>query len=437
MRIVLSLTAALLLWPLALGAGTTAELKVTPDGLSLVEAVRTVTEGGTVRVTPGEYHVNLNIDRPLTLVGEPGAVLDGGGAGSIVRVTAPDVTIRGFTIRNSGFDLTRQDAGISLERGAHRARVEDNRLENVAFGIWAWHLEDLRITNNEIAGNVEVRSQDRGDGIRLFAIERGLIENNRIRDARDAIYVETSRALTIRGNRFDDLRYGVHYMYAHDGRIIGNTSRNTRSGYALMSSRNLEVVGNRSEDDRGYGILLNFVTYSTITGNTVRGVRGASAGGAEADGHGVVIGGEGKALFVYNSLYNEIRGNRIEASEIGIHLTAGAEQNRIFGNAFINNRIHVKYVANLEQDWAVEGIGNFWSNYLGWDIDGDGIGDVAFEPNDGIDRLLWKYPMARMLLNSPAVATLRWVQHQFPVLRPPGVRDSAPLMRPPVMEPAS
>lgn len=409
------------------------EVRVSPEGSGLAEALMTVAEGGVIRVAPGEYRGNVVIDRPLTLIGEPGAVLDGRDEGSVLKILAPDVTVRGFTIRNSGYNLTLHDSGIHIERGAHRANIESNRLENVAFGIWAWHMEDLTVSGNEITGNPEVRSQDRGDAIRLYAITGGLIKDNRIRGARDAVYVEICTDLTIRGNHFEELRYGVHYMYAHNGRVIGNSSRRTRSGYALMSSRNLEVTGNRSEDDLNYGILLNTVTGSTITGNTVRGVYGWS-GGTGSDAHGVVLGGEGKALFVYNSQHNEISGNVLADSEIGIHLTAGSEDNRIRENAFLRNQTQVKYVATRHQEWSRDGRGNHWSDYLGWDLDGDGIGDLPHEPNDGVDRLLWKYPLAKFLMNSPAITTLRWVQREFPILRPSGVRDSAPLMTPPGTE---
>ncbi|MGB0899959.1 MAG: copper-binding protein, partial [Psychrobium sp.] len=76
-----------------------------------------------------------------------------------------------------------------------------------------------------------------------------------------------------------------------------------------------------------------------------------------------------------------------------------------------------------------EGRGNYWSNYLGWDMNGDDIGDAVFEPNDGIDKLTWQYPEMKMIMDSPVVLILRWVQREFPVLKPPGVKDSHPLMR--------
>jgi nitrous oxidase accessory protein len=61
----------------------------------------------------------------------------------------------------------------------------------------------------------------------------------------------------------------------------------------------------------------------------------------------------------------------------------------------------------------------------------DGIGDTIFEPNDGIDKLVWQYPEMKMIMDSPAILILRWVQRQFPVLKPPGVKDSFPLMSAP------
>ncbi|WP_241356913.1 NosD domain-containing protein, partial [Escherichia coli] len=107
----------------------------------------------------------------------------------------------------------------------------------------------------------------------------------------------------IEANRFEDLRYGVHYMFTHNSRVTDNLTRRTRTGYALMQSRKLTVTGNRSIDDENYGILMNYITYSTLAGNRVEGVRSGSTGDA------MISGAEGKALFIYNSLFNRIEGN--------------------------------------------------------------------------------------------------------------------------------
>jgi nitrous oxidase accessory protein len=193
------------------------------------------------------------------------------------------------------------------------------------------------------------------------------------------------------------------------------------------------VVNNQSENDQNYGILMNFITNSRIAGNRISGVQ-TGRNPLDSRSSKTIAGAEGKAIFMYNSVFNEIVDNRFTASDLGIHLTAGSEDNVISGNAFIGNKEQVKYVSNRKQDWSKNGRGNFWSDYLGWDMDNDGIGDTFYEPNDGVDKLLWKYPAAKVLINSPAIETLRWVQRQFPVFKSPGVYDSAPLMSAPQAE---
>ena len=410
------------------------EHRAEPDGVPLQQLIDQAAPGDTIRLGAGTYFGGVLIDRPLTLLGEDGAIIDAQGEGDVIRVEATDVTIRGLTLRHSGFNLTHMNAAVHGARGAHRLTVKDTFMDRTAFGLWSWHAEDVVFINNRIQGDTRYASQDRGDGIRLFNVTRGVFRDNVVWDARDGLYVDTSRELEISHNRFHDLRYGIHYMFAHHGRIIGNHTTGTRSGYALMMSRDLHVERNTSINDLNYGILLNFITYSTIINNRVQGVRGW-AGGEEVE-HGVVLGAEGKAVFIYNSLHNTIAHNTFADSEIGIHLTAGSERNELYGNAFIRNQYQVKYVASRQQEWSHQGQGNYWSDYLGWDLDGDGVGDQPYEPNDGIDKLLWKYPLAKMLMNSPAIQTLRWVQSQFPILRSPGVRDSHPLMRPPQKEAA-
>lgn len=385
---------------------------------------------GEIRTLPaGTYSGNFTIDQPLRLRCAPGAVIDGQGAGSTLHVRVAGVTIENCTLRNWGRDLTAMDAAIFVDKAARGTVLRGNDLQGAGFGIWLDATADVQILDNRIQGDPSVRSQDRGNGIHLYAVRNALVRGNQVRQTRDGVYIDTSNDSAIEDNLFEDLRYGVHYMFTHNSRVTGNTTRRTRTGYALMQSRKLTVVGNRSVEDQNYGILMNYITYSTLTGNRVDSVRSGDGGG-----DAMIAGAEGKALFIYNSLFNRIEDNRFENSALGIHLTAGSEDNRIGGNAFVNNRQQVKYVASRTQEWSADGRGNYWSDYLGWDRNADGIGDVAYEPNDKVDQLLWMYPQVQLLMTSPAIELLRWVQRAFPVTRPPGVRDSFPLMRAPDQE---
>lgn len=389
--------------------------------------------GDTLHFSPGRYRVNLYIKKRLKLEGAPGAILDGGDHGDVIRVSAADVVIQGLGIENSGHSLTDMNAGIFVERSASNILIQSNRLDKNAFGIWLDACSGAKVLDNQIHGEPQRRSQDRGNGIHLYATRHALIRGNEVWQTRDGIYIDTSNNNILQANTLHDLRYGIHYMYSHDNQVIANHTFNTRTGYALMQSKRLTVLDNTSDHDRNYGILMNFITDSTIARNRITAVQ---VGAAYVTGGGDIMGAEGKAIFIYNSQFNEIHDNLFGRSDIGIHLTAGSEDNQVHGNTFVGNQTQVKYVSNRPQEWSKQGRGNYWSDYLGWDLDTDGIGDKQYEPNDAVDKLLWKYPMARILMSSPAIQTLRWVQERFPVLKPQGVRDSAPLMLSPLAEKA-
>jgi nitrous oxidase accessory protein len=139
--------------------------------------------------------------------------------------------------------------------------------------------------------------------------------------------------------------------------------------------------------------------------------------------------GNARGFFVYDAEYNVLRGNLIAGNRVGMHLWAGSYNNQVDGNDFINNGEHVRYVATRDVTWGQHG-GNFWSNYLGWDRDGNGYGDVPYEVSDVVDRLVTRYPFVRLLDSSPVMQTLRMIARQFPVLRVATIIDPAPAMRP-------
>ena len=407
------------------------EFQLTPGTVNPEAVIARATDGDQIRFAPGRYFVHLIINKRLTLHGEPGAILNGNGSDDVIRVRATDVVIRGLRIENSGHNLTQMNAGIFVESSANNILIKNNVLSGNGFGIWLNKPKHPQILNNRIQGEAQRRSQDRGNGIHLSGTTHGVIKSNEVWETRDGIYIENSQHNTLENNLLHDLRYGIHYMYSYSNHVIGNRTYNTRTGYALMQSKYLTVLNNVSDQDRNYGMLINYITHSTIARNRVQSVQ---EGAGYVTGGSSVLGAEGKAIFIYNSQFNQIHDNQFKGSDIGIHLTAGSEDNLIYGNAFVGNKIQVKYVANRPQEWSHAGRGNFWSDYLGWDLNADGIGDKQYEPNDAVDKLLWKYPVARVLMSSPAVETLRWVQEQFPVLKPQGVRDSVPLMLPPYIK---
>ena len=135
-------------------------------------------------------------------------------------------------------------------------------------------------------------------------------------------------------------------------------------------------------------------------------------------------------MFIYNAHKNVLRGNLFQGCAVGVHFTAGSERNEITDNAFVGNRTQVKYVGSRWVDWSVDGRGNYWSDHAAFDLDGNGIADSAYRPNDVVDHILWTQPAAKALMGSPAIQLIRWSQSAFPALLPGGVIDRAPLMHP-------
>jgi nitrous oxidase accessory protein len=387
----------------------------------------------------------------MTVEGERGAVIIGPGQGSVVTVSAPGAVVRGLTIRGSGTNLEKMDAAVFVEKTATGALVEANRIEGNLYGIYLHGAEDSVARGNEIIGIREGRVNEAGNGISVWNAPGAKVLDNSVRFGRDGIYVITSKRNVFSGNRFQDVRFAIHYMYTNDSEITDNVSVNNAVGFAMMFSSRLKITGNVSDGDRDHGFLFNYANASQISGNSVIGriqsaERWNTAGGRAKDDkeHGlptpdaseVAQGsdarpGPTKCVFIYNANQNRFRDNWFEGCEIGIHFTAGSERNEMVGNAFIRNRNQVKYVSTRYLDWSKDGRGNYWSDNPAFDLNGDGLGDSAYRPNDLVDKVLWTAPQAKVLMNSPAVQVLRWAQAQFPALLPGGVVDSRPLMAPP------
>ncbi len=344
-------------------------------------------------------------------LGTTGALIQGDGEGSVITVTADDVLIEGIEITGSGTMLPEMDSAILVRRTAHRATLLNNHIQGNLFGVYLHGANDALVKGNTIIGRQDMRLSEAGNGVTIWNSPGAIILDNTIQHGRDGIFVKTSNDNIFAHNRFTGLRYAIHYMYTQFSQVIGNHSRGNHGAWAIMFSNHIEVKNNISDDDRDLGLLLNAANYSAITGNVVRN------------------GGE-RCVFVYNANGNELQDNWFERCPVGIHFTAGSSDNEMSGNAFVHNQTQVKYVGTRFVDFAHEGRGNYWSDNPAFDLDGDGIADRPYRPNDVMDEILWTLPAAKALTNSPAVAAIRWAQSHFPAIHPGGVIDSAPLMHP-------
>ena len=390
------------------------------DTESLKLQLETVKAGDTVLLLDGEYLGHFEIHQPITLTGEGSAIIDAQGRGRAITVFSPGVSLKNLTIQNWGGDLYELDAGVFIHEQAERVHIESSRLQGDGFGIYAENTKHIIVNNNIIAGNRALYKLDRGDGVYLKGVDVSVIHDNQISDVRDGVYLETSTNSQVFDNRFHSAQYGIHYMYTKHDEAYGNEVDSVDGGYAIMSSEFVNLHHNQVSNAIDFGVLLNISKHSIVNNNQVS-LAHNPQGAAE-------LGNEGKGIFIYGARDNEVTHNLFSTSDIGIYMAMGGEGNKVYGNQFVNNQIQVKYVGDALLEWSHQGKGNFWSGYMGWDSNHDGIADKPYRPNDSLDKLFWLYPEARFLMNSPVVALLRWVQSQFDIGEPTGIVDSFPLL---------
>jgi nitrous oxidase accessory protein len=176
-------------------------ITVTP-GEALQAVLDRAAEGNVVVLGAGVHKAPVRLDKRLTLEGEPGAVLEGSGKGSVVTMLAPEAVVRGLTIRGSGMDLERTDSGVFMEKSASRALVEGNRIESNLYGVYVHGAEDALVQKNTIIGIKEAgRINESGNGVSVWDAPGSKVIDNDVSFGRDGIFSVASRNNTFSRNR--------------------------------------------------------------------------------------------------------------------------------------------------------------------------------------------------------------------------------------------
>lgn len=385
---------------------------------ALGKRIAAASAGHTIEVEAGVYHEHLRIDKPIRLIARGLAILDGGGSGDIVEIAASDCTLKGFTIRNTGIDLDKENAAVRVL--APRATLEGNTLEDILFGIDLREAPDSVVRGNTIGGK-KLDIARRGDGLRLWRSDRTVVEGNVIHDGRDAI-LWYSTGVTVRNNRGHDCRYGLHLMFSDQVTISDNEFAGNSVGIYLMYSTGVELRQNRLIGNRGpsgYGIGLKETDQFSVRENLIVGNRA----GVYIDGSPFTAKKPG-----------EFTRNTLAYNDVGITFLPSARNNELTDNNFIDNidQVSVAGRGSLEANrfWKGER-GNFWSDYTGYDQNHDGVGDFVHESQTLFENLMDKEPALRLFLFSPAQQAIEFVGRAIPAVRPEAkFTDEVPLMRP-------
>jgi len=392
---------------------------VTPQGTydTLTAAIAEAQIGDTVDVYGGVYQGPFVIARSLTLVGHDEPVIDGGGQGTVLRLTAPNITLRGFVVRDSGDSLDQENSGIAVE--APGAVLENLRLEETLFGIYLREADNTVIRNNVISSK-DLPVPRRGDPIRVWYSNDVLVENNVVNKGRDVVLWYSER-LTVRNNEVSEGRYGLHFMYCDDATIENNLLIDNSVGTFLMYSRRLKLLSNtiaRNRGPSGFGVGLKDMDDAVVKENLFVDNRI----GAHLDNSPREINSVGR-----------FEGNVFAYNDVGVNLMPSVRHNEFSGNSFVDNEQQVSIAGGGGQaeanDWTAGEAGNYWSDYVGYDGDADGNGDMPYRAERLFENLMDQNSSLRLFMYSPVEQAVEFAARAVPFVKPqPKLTDERPLM---------
>lgn len=384
----------------------------------LQAAIDAAQDGAVIVVEGGEWSP-VTISKPIRLVGQNWPVIDAQAEGSGIVIDSDDVVIEGFDIRNSGRSFDREDSGIYFE--GERNHILNNRMTDVLFGVNGATGHDSVIAGNYIRGHADISEGLRGDAIKIWWSHRVVISNNHVTQSRDLL-VWYSNDSHVFENLVTDSRYGFHFMNSDDGIASGNALVDNSVGIYIMYGKRFTVKDNLLQNSRGpsgHGLGLKEVDGVEVIGNVIYDNR----------------------IGVYNdnspfsmNVYGIFRNNLIAYNDIGVGVLPSARANVYYENSFVENLEQVVVLGGGELSqgnaWSQNGIGNYWSDYAGYDADGDGIGDVAYRNATMSEQLRRSHPQLQLFRFSLAETAVDFASQAVPLFDTnPILEDRSPLVR--------
>ena len=377
---------------------------------TVLQALEQAQPGDTVAINGGTHQVsNLEISKPVTVIGYNQPVLEAGGEGHVLIVTSSDVSISGLIIRGAPVSYVEDYAGILIE-DAENCTIEKNRLESNFFAIYLARSSRCRIADNHIIGAAVSQAQS-GNGIHLWYSRDIIISNNTVSNHRDGIYFEFVKHSHITGNTSkDNLRYGLHFMFSDTCTYESNSFIANGSGVAVMYTHFVKMIRNRFEKSWGsssYGLLLKELTDSEVREN--------------------VFLDNSVGIYVEGCNRLAVEKNEFRDNGWAVRIMANAMDNRFERNNFMGNSFQV--ATDSRQNFS-SFEGNFWSTYSGYDLDRDGQGDVPFRPVSLFSMIVQKNPPTLVLMHSLTIQLMDLAERVIPILTPVTLVDPKPSMEP-------
>jgi nitrous oxidase accessory protein len=132
---------------------------------------------------------------------------------------------------------------------------------------------------------------------------------------------------------------------------------------------------------------------------------------------GIFIDGSTRINYVHNLF---------EQNGWAIKVSGGCYANNFTSNNFISNSFDISYNAKINDN---QFDGNYWSDYNGYDLDHDGIGDVPYRPVKLFSYIVNRTPETIILLRSLFVDIINFSEKVSPVFTPDNLVDHQPSTR--------
>lgn len=413
------------------------------DFTSIQAAINAASPGDSIIVHDGTYHENVVINKSLRLVaaGRAAPVIDGGGVGNVVTITADGCLLSGFTVTNSGTGfvgvaiesdnnrvfrntITGNHEGIHLNYSSNNIilanNISYNRNENIyvvggahniiirntiglmggAYGILARHSQRNLIASNELAcvgiclynssWNRVIGNEVRECTAISIVIDRGshnAVVRNVIRDALSGGIVISDESCwnLVARNEIEasplstGCPVGIFFGVSADNNVVvGNNISAFYYGIEAGGGSGHNRIIRNSVTSCTYGIMF-LMRNSTVRGNHICG-----------NVYGIYF-------IPYDDTRNAIISNNIVANEYGLYIYRPVDSialgnDSIYLNNFIDNVDNVysndRYANNAWSSPVVRYVyngteytgrlGNYWDDYAGVDADGDGVGEAGY-----------------------------------------------------------
>jgi nitrous oxidase accessory protein len=345
------------------------------------------------------YRGDFVVGRTLSLHGLRGAVLEGTRSGTVLTVTGDDAWIDNLHVRGSGRRHTTEDAGIRAK--AARVRITRVSLDDALFGITLGPCPGCVVEDARVRGT-EDDPELRGDGIKLWESPDAVVRRCVVEDSRDLV-VWYSRHVLLEDNTIRRSRYGTHFMYAHDSIVRGSRLESNVVGVFFMYSNRMRIERNVLAGARGAaGVGVGF----------------KESDGVEVEDNWIVANTTGTYLDrTPRSIDAPVvfEANVFALDDVALRLHSSEEGLTFRGNDFHQNAADVQ-VEGGGDALGVAFDGNHWTAYEGYDLDGDGVGDVAFEVKQLSSDLTGSRPALQLFDGTAAMGVIDAVARAVPVL---------------------